>query len=101
MPFKPFVTRGTHNMISACSLPTCLPDNIVDHMNMTFGSLLRHQIIQFMDDSRTMRNRAESRTSYRLSIDSLEDRRQLKRDDLNEHVDELLHLAELLRLDVQ
>lgn len=88
-PFKKFVTRGAHNVVSACSLPIGLPPDIVNHMNMTFGGQLRQQIIRFMAESRTMRNRAESITSDRLSLASLEDQRQLERDDLHDLAVEL------------
>ncbi|KAF8630587.1 hypothetical protein AX17_005399 [Amanita inopinata Kibby_2008] len=86
-PFQPFVTRGTHSTISACSLPTWLPEEIVHDMNMTFGSQLRQQLIQFMSDSKSMRNRAQSATSTRLSLDSLEDSRDLQRNDLRKLLD--------------
>jgi len=42
-----------------------------------------------MAESRTMRNRAESITSDRLSLASLEDQRQLERDDLHDLAVEL------------
>ena len=68
---KPLVTRGAHNSISACSLPTSLPDDIIDAMNMMFGQQLRTQLVRFMA-SNVMRLRSQTATSGRLSIDTIE-----------------------------
>ncbi len=53
-------------------------------MNMTFGKQLRVQLTEFMANSKLVRNRTMSATSDRLSLDSLEDRRQGQRADLRE-----------------
>ncbi|KAF8345214.1 hypothetical protein F5887DRAFT_1196494 [Amanita rubescens] len=83
-PEKVFVTRGAHNSISPCSLPTQLPEDAIRDMNMTFGKQLRTQLIKLMTDSKLVRNRTISATSDRLSLDTLEDYRQEKRADLHE-----------------
>jgi len=37
----PFVIRGSHNTVTACTLPTWLPKQIMDSMNDTSGGQLR------------------------------------------------------------
>jgi hypothetical protein len=50
-------------------------------MNKTFGMQLRQQLIQFMANSKSMRDRAQSTSSSRLSLDSLEGTRLVMRND--------------------
>jgi hypothetical protein len=57
-------------------------------MNMTFGKQLRVQLTEFMANSKLVRNRTISATSDRLSLDTLEDPRQVERPDLHEIVKE-------------
>ena len=83
-PGQAFVTRGAHSSISPCSLPAELPEHVIHDMNMTFGEQLRVQLTEFMANSKLVRNRTISATSDRLSLDSLEDRRQDRRADLGE-----------------
>jgi hypothetical protein len=68
----PFIVRGYHNTVSACTLPTWLPGHIVDSMNDFFGAQLRKELIELMhrSDSELLRNRAHSTGSQRLSLDS-------------------------------
>ena len=66
-----------HSLISPCSLPIQLREDMIRDMNMTFGEQLRDQLTK-------LRNRTMSATSDRLSLDTLEDRRWEDRDDLDE-----------------
>ncbi|KAF8349088.1 hypothetical protein F5887DRAFT_1242942 [Amanita rubescens] len=87
-PEQVFVTRGTHDLISPCSLPTQLPEDVIRDMNMTFGKQLRVQLTKFIANSKLVRNCTMSATSDRLSLDTLEDHRQEKRADLHEKYEE-------------
>lgn len=69
---KKFVTRGSHSMIYGCSLLVWLPGDIVHAMNMEFGGQLRWQLVQFLSDSKLMKNHTQSSSSYRLSMETLE-----------------------------
>ena len=73
-PSDPFITRGSHNTLSACTLPTWTPEEIMDSMNAWFGLQLRHELVKHMSPS--LQNRPKVRThsmdSQRLSIDSLQ-----------------------------
>ena len=71
------MTRGAHNVISAVSLPTSVPEDIIHDMNMKFGTQLREALNKFMNDSRSVRNRTQSTTSKRLSLESLRERMNL------------------------
>jgi hypothetical protein len=68
----PFLVRGSHNTVTACSLPTWLPADIVDAMNKYFGSLLRQELVKLMGSSELFRSRTQSTGSQRLSVDSSE-----------------------------
>ncbi|KJA24847.1 hypothetical protein HYPSUDRAFT_200120 [Hypholoma sublateritium FD-334 SS-4] len=48
-PSIPFLTRGSHPNISACTLPLWTPTNIVDDMNLTFGTILRKDLINIIN----------------------------------------------------
>lgn len=67
---RPFTTRGSHNSVSACTLPTWLPGDIVDRMNMFFGGQLRRELIELITNPNLSRKRAQSTGSQRLSSDS-------------------------------
>jgi len=45
---KPFIVRGSHTKISACTLPTWLPEDIVNTMNTIFGSQLRGELSELI-----------------------------------------------------
>ena len=47
----PFIIKGSHTCISACTLPTWLPTDIVNSMNQEFGSVLREELITLMEQS--------------------------------------------------
>jgi hypothetical protein len=65
-----FIVRGTHNTITACTLPTWLPEHIVDSMNDFVGGLLRQEFIRLMDRPQLLPRRAESTGSRKLSSNS-------------------------------
>ena len=70
----PFVVSGSHNTVTACTLPTWLPGDIVDSMNEFFGAQLRRELVEVMTRSELMRGRAQSTGSQRLSLDSVDGR---------------------------
>jgi hypothetical protein len=69
---NPFVVRGSHGTVTACTLPTWLPASIVDLMNKHFGGLLRREIVDLMGNHNIWRERASSTGSERISSDSVE-----------------------------
>jgi hypothetical protein len=69
---NPFVVRGSHGTVTPCTLPTWLPESIVDSMNKHFGGLLRREIIDLMGNDNIWRERAPSTGSERISSDSVE-----------------------------
>ncbi|KJA17468.1 hypothetical protein HYPSUDRAFT_57717 [Hypholoma sublateritium FD-334 SS-4] len=42
------IARDSHNSVTACTLPTWLPGNIVDSMNQHFGGLLRQKLVDMI-----------------------------------------------------
>ena len=48
----PFIIKDSHTCISACTLPTWLPADIVNSMNQEFGSVLREELVTLMERSR-------------------------------------------------
>jgi hypothetical protein len=69
-PEKPFIVRGSHSKITACTLPTWLPENFVNSMNNIFGSQLRGELSELIGRKSVVHNRSLSLESQRLSIDS-------------------------------
>lgn len=67
---KPFVIRGFHNTVSACTLPTWLPKEIVDSMNHAFGGKLREELVKLIHRPELLHSRTHSTGSERLSLDS-------------------------------
>ena len=65
-----FILRGSHNTVTPCTLPTWLPERLVDLMNDFFGAQLRQELIDLMGRSELLRNRAHSTGSQRLSFES-------------------------------
>jgi hypothetical protein len=64
----PFLVKGSHTTVSACTLPPWLPSNIVDAMNQIFGSRLRKELIKICKSPST-RFRSPSSASRRISSD--------------------------------
>lgn len=69
---QPFLVRGAHSNVSACTLPPWTPSHIVDKMVAFFGDRLRKDIIALMptDGSTPFRSRTASSGSQTLSINS-------------------------------
>jgi hypothetical protein len=68
---KKFVFKGSHSMVTACTLPEWLPADIIDTMNMEFGARLRKELVKFMQRTEIMRVRVHSTDTDRLSLDSI------------------------------
>jgi hypothetical protein len=68
----PFIVQGSHNTVSACSLPEWLPDDAIDYMNNHFGELLRKELIDFLTRPELQRRRVDSTGSRGTSVHSLE-----------------------------
>ncbi|KJA14958.1 hypothetical protein HYPSUDRAFT_208271 [Hypholoma sublateritium FD-334 SS-4] len=64
------IVKGSHNTITACSLPPWLPAHIVDSMNEYFAAQLKEALDQIMQDPDSGRGRTKSTGSHRLSQDS-------------------------------
>lgn len=64
---RPYLVRGAHNTISACTLPAWLPDNIVDEMNSHFGKVLRGELEALMELDAFSQPRTKSVSSDKLS----------------------------------
>ena len=47
----PFVIRGSHSTVTACTLPTWLPAHVVDSMNNIFGDRLRWELLNLIESS--------------------------------------------------
>jgi hypothetical protein len=69
----PFIVKGSHNTITAYTLPNWLPDNVIDSMNSHFGALLRKELTDFITRSELQRTRVGSTGSRATSVHSLED----------------------------
>jgi len=69
--------RGAHNVISAVSLPTSVPEDIVHDMNMKFRMQLRDALNKFINDNSLVWNRTQSTTSKRLFLESLQEQMNL------------------------
>jgi hypothetical protein len=67
---QPFTIGGSHNTITACTLPTWLPEYIVDKMNEHFGGQLRRELVNVMKSQDLVRRRTPSSGSRRVSTDS-------------------------------
>lgn len=65
-PAPHFIVRGSHNTVTACSLPPWLPEHIVDAMNQHFGQQLRTKLLKF--HGTLLRDRPASTGSNGLSL---------------------------------
>ena len=84
----PFITQASHSTLTACTLPTWTPEDIVKEMNTFFGSMLRSELVKLMGESSRLRNQAHSTNSQRLSLDSNEGEYRLyKKEDFEEVLD--------------
>ena len=65
---QPFLVKGSHSMVTACTLPPWLPSDIVDKMNQIFGGQLNLELIKLCK-SPLMQNHSSSTGSWRISSD--------------------------------
>jgi len=68
----PFLSKGSHKIVSACSLPLGLPSTVIDSMNMKFGTQLRSEIVQLLNRAETIRPHSYSTGSDAVSVGSRE-----------------------------
>lgn len=69
---QPFVIKGSHSTITACSLPTWVPENIVKQMNRYFGGRLMRELAALRGRPDLLRNRTQSTGSRGASISSFD-----------------------------
>lgn len=67
---QPYLVKGYHSTVTACTLPPWLPADIVDSMNQFFGEELRKALVKLMNES-PLRSRSASTGSQRISIESI------------------------------
>jgi hypothetical protein len=63
--------RGSHNTITACSLPLWLPEGVVAYMNHDLGAMLRKELVRLIK-APVCRKRANSTGSSGRSSSSSE-----------------------------
>ena len=67
---RPFLVKGSHSTVTACTLPPWLPSpsDVVDKMNQIFGGQLNQELIKLRKSPLT-RNHSSSTGSRRISSD--------------------------------
>ena len=65
---RPFLVKGSHSTVTACTLPPWLPSDVVDDMNQIFGGHLGRELVKIYESPST-RSRSLSTGSQRLSSD--------------------------------
>ena len=66
-----FFFRGSHEFLSACTLPKWVPESVATPAIVYYGSRLREALEDLIASSKVVRNRTKSTQSSRLSLDSL------------------------------
>jgi len=66
-----FLTTGNHTTISACTLPECLPQQIIDQMVVEFGLRLRKELVNLRKTNEVQRARTRTNDTRRISMESL------------------------------
>jgi len=69
--FDKFFTTGIHTTITACTLPECLPEKIIDQLVLEFGLRLRRELVNLQETATVQRLRARSNDTRRLSMESI------------------------------
>ena len=54
---QPFIVRGSHSTITACTLPPWTPSEIVDEMIQHYAALLRNDLIQLKRSTEASSNK--------------------------------------------
>ena len=68
---EPFVFRGSHSAISACTLPTWLPIDVIDDTAKIFGAQLREDLVKLAGRQNIQKQgRPKTSQSDTLSMDS-------------------------------
>ena len=67
-----FFFRGSHEFLSACTLPKWVPESVATPAIVYYGSRLREALEDLMASSKVVHNRTKSTQSSRLFLDSLE-----------------------------
>ncbi|KAF8914287.1 hypothetical protein CPB84DRAFT_1841014 [Gymnopilus junonius] len=91
-PNNRFIVRGFHNTITACSLPDCTPEGIVDDMNITFGQFLRNRLVVLQSNPHSHRRRTRSTGSH-ISIDSTDGQNLVIKLDMSSPLDQPLSVG--------
>jgi len=68
----PFLSKGSHKIVSACSLPLGLPQSVIGLMNIRFGKQLRREIVQLLNKAEAIHPCSYSTGSDALSAGSRE-----------------------------
>ena len=67
-----FFFRGSHEFLSACTLPKWVPESVATCAIKYYSNRLREALEDLMASSKVVRNQTKSTQSSRLSLDSLE-----------------------------
>ena len=59
--------RGSHKTVYSCSLPGCLPEDVLDQMNAHFGEQLLKGLLKLIESKPIGRFRSDSSGSSGLS----------------------------------
>ena len=68
---QPFIIKGFHSTVSACTLPSWLPSFIIDSMILHFATELRQEFIDLKNCHKLLRDRVDSTGLQEISIDNL------------------------------
>ena len=63
-----FLTRGSHSIVSACSLPADAPQPVMELMNRHFGKVLIEEIKKLLSDDTRISKDNDSSTSDSLHM---------------------------------
>jgi hypothetical protein len=58
-------------MISACTLPDCLPQEIIDEMVLVFGLRLRKELVNLQKTTPVQQAQVQTNDTRRISMESL------------------------------
>ncbi|KAM6499275.1 hypothetical protein JOM56_004783 [Amanita muscaria] len=69
---RPFIFKGHHSTVTACTLPEWLPKEVINKVVSEFGGRLRRELVKLKQRTEIVRARTHSVDSRRLSVDSME-----------------------------
>jgi hypothetical protein len=67
-----FITRGSHDTITACALPNWTPPDVLQEMLDRYGRILRSELVQLMERTNPDNMRSRSSSSNGLSMGSID-----------------------------